>query len=104
MDLGLAGRAAVVTAGSRGLGRATALALAAEGCDLLLSSRGREALPCPGLHRTDRMLQLYGDSPSPWPMGDPADFGSVVAFLCSRQAAFVTATTLVVDGGATLGL
>ncbi len=37
-------------------------------------------------------------------MGDPADFGGVVAFLCSRQATFVTATTLVVDGAATLGL
>ena len=35
---------AVVTAGSRGLGRATALALAAEGCDLVLSSRGGDAL------------------------------------------------------------
>ena len=37
-------------------------------------------------------------------MGDPADFGAVVTFLCSQQAAFVTATTLVVDGGATQGL
>ncbi len=44
MDLGLTGRVAVVTAGSRGLGRATALALAAEGCDLVLSSRGGDAL------------------------------------------------------------
>ena len=243
MDLGLAGRVAVVTAGSRGLGRATALALAAEGCDLVLSSRGGDALrgtaadaaafgvaveaveadvtdpatpgvlvgralerfgrldvaignaggppagralevddeailgavglnllpsirlvrasaepmrsagwgrivlitsatvkqpspvlalsntaraglwgwaktaaqdlapagvtlnlACPGLHRTDRMLELYGDRPAPGPMGDPADFGAAVTFLCSQQAAFVTATTLVIDGGATLGL
>jgi 3-oxoacyl-[acyl-carrier protein] reductase len=242
MDLGLAGRVAVVTAASRGLGRATALALAAEGCDLVLSSRGGPALEataadaaalgvavevvaadvtdpatparlveraqqrfdrldvavanaggppagralevgdeailaavglnllpsvrlvraaavpmrsagwgrmvlitsatvkqpspalalsntartglwgwaktaaqdlfasgitlnllCPGLHRTDRMLELYGEG-GVGPMGDPADFGAAAAFLCSQQAAFVTATTLVVDGGATLGL
>ena len=242
MDLGLRGRVAVVTAASKGLGRATALALAAEGCDLVLSSRGgaeleataadaaalgiavdvmaadvtdpatparlvdralerfgrldvavanaggppagraldqddgailaavglnllpsvrlvRAAatpmgaagwgrivlitsatvkqpapnlalsntaraglwgwaktaaqdlfpsgvtlnLACPGFHRTGRMLDLYGDHP-PGPMGDPADFGAAVAFLCSEQAAFVNATTLVVDGGATLGL
>jgi NAD(P)-dependent dehydrogenase (short-subunit alcohol dehydrogenase family) len=36
--------------------------------------------------------------------GDPGDFGRAVAFLCSSSAAFITATTLVVDGGATLGL
>jgi 3-oxoacyl-[acyl-carrier protein] reductase len=242
MDLGLAGRAAVVTAASRGLGRAAALSLAAEGCDLVVSSRGGAALDataadaaalgvaveavaadvtdpatparlveralerfgrldvavanaggppagralevdddailaavglnllpsvrlvraaaepmrstgwgrmvlvtsatvkqpspslalsntartglwgwaktaaqdlfasgitlnliCPGLHRTDRMLDLYGEV-APGPMGDPTDFGALVTFLCSQQAAFVTATTLVVDGGATLGL
>ncbi len=243
MDLGLTGRAAVVAAASRGLGRASALALAAEGCDLVLSSRGGAALEataadaaalgvavdvvaadvtevgtparlveralerfgrldvavanaggppagralqvdddailaaiglnllpsvrmvraaaepmraagwgrivlitsatvkqpsptlalsntartglwgwaktaaqdlfpsgvtlnlaCPGLHRTDRVLELYGEGGNPNAMGDPADFGAVVTFLCSQQAAFVTATTLVVDGGASLGL
>ena len=31
MDLGLDGKAAIVTGGSRGIGRATALGLAAEG-------------------------------------------------------------------------
>jgi 3-oxoacyl-[acyl-carrier protein] reductase len=37
-------------------------------------------------------------------MGDPADFGSVAAFLCSAQAAFVNGAAVVVDGGATLAL
>jgi 3-oxoacyl-[acyl-carrier protein] reductase len=37
-------------------------------------------------------------------MGDPADFASVVAFLCSRQAGFVNGAAVVVDGGATLAL
>jgi len=58
-------------------------------------------LICPGPHRTDRMLGLGG---VPARAGDPGDFGRAVAFLCSSSAAFITGTTLVVDGGATLGL
>jgi 3-oxoacyl-[acyl-carrier protein] reductase len=42
MDLGLAGRAAVVTGGSKGLGRAIALELAAEGADVAICSRHAE--------------------------------------------------------------
>ncbi len=40
MDLGLAGKVAVVTGSSRGIGRAIALSLAAEGCRVVLSARG----------------------------------------------------------------
>jgi NAD(P)-dependent dehydrogenase (short-subunit alcohol dehydrogenase family) len=39
MDLGLAGRAAVVAGGSRGMGRATAECLAAEGCRVAVLAR-----------------------------------------------------------------
>jgi 3-oxoacyl-[acyl-carrier protein] reductase len=243
MDLGLSGRAAVVTAASKGLGRATALALAAEGCDVVVSSRGgerleavaeearalgvravavtadahdptagervvqtaldafgrldvavanaggppparaldlddaaildaveanllasvrlvRAAVPpmraggwgrllcitshtvkqpapglalsntartglyawcktaaqdlvadgitlnllCPGLHRTDRVIQLHGGTAPDVPLGEPEDFGATAAFLCSAQAAFITGTAVLIDGGATLGL
>ena len=58
-------------------------------------------LVCPGPHATDRMIQLGG---SDGPMGDPDDFGSVVAFLCSKQAAFVSGTAVMVDGAITSGL
>jgi 3-oxoacyl-[acyl-carrier protein] reductase len=44
MDLELAGKAAIVTGSSRGLGLASAKALAAEGCRVCLSARGAEAL------------------------------------------------------------
>ena len=44
MDLGLKGRRAIVCASSKGLGRACAFALAREGVDLVINSRGAEAL------------------------------------------------------------
>lgn len=65
----------------------------------------------PGSHDTDRIRSLYGGDTSgaaagipAGVLGDPADFGSVVAFLCSQQARFVTGAHVQVDGGAYRGL
>ncbi len=44
MDLGIAGKRAIVNGGSAGLGRGSALALAREGVDLFVSARGEERL------------------------------------------------------------
>jgi 3-oxoacyl-[acyl-carrier protein] reductase len=63
------------------------------------------------VHATDRMTQLYGDDLGSMArgipvgfVGDPGDFGQVVAFLCSEHARFVTGVHLPVDGGAIAGL
>jgi 3-oxoacyl-[acyl-carrier protein] reductase len=60
----------------------------------------------PGLHDTDRLRSLHGGDTSAAGAGVPAgvvgrpeDFGSVVAFLCSDQARYITGTALAVDGG-----
>jgi 3-oxoacyl-[acyl-carrier protein] reductase len=59
-------------------------------------------LACPGTHDTERARQagLLGDGP----VGDPADFGKVVCFLCSDPARFVSGAALMVDGATTSGL
>ncbi len=44
MDLGIRGKVALVAASSKGLGRASAASLAAEGVELVLCARGEEAL------------------------------------------------------------
>jgi 3-oxoacyl-[acyl-carrier protein] reductase len=58
-------------------------------------------LACPGSHATDRMKSIAMPQ---GPMGDPADFGRVVAFLCSDPAKFISGSTVLVDGARSLGL
>lgn len=59
----------------------------------------------PGLHRTPRVTDLYSEEQqASMPMGDAADFGQVVAFLCGEPAKFTTGVQLHVDGGNYLGL
>jgi 3-oxoacyl-[acyl-carrier protein] reductase len=58
-------------------------------------------LACPGYHATERLKEVALPE---GPIGDPADFGRVVAFLCSQPAAFVSGTALMVDGARSAGL
>ena len=61
-------------------------------------------LACPGYHATDR-LRAIGGAPDGLLTGDPADFGKIVAFLCSEPAGFVSGAALQVDGAqSVLGL
>lgn len=65
----------------------------------------------PGTILTDRVHELYsgnldelaGSIPA-GRIGDPDELGAVCAFLCSRQAAYITGQTLGVDGGALRGV
>jgi 3-oxoacyl-[acyl-carrier protein] reductase len=61
-------------------------------------------LACPGSHDTDRMKALVASGSFKGRLGDPRDFGKVVAFLCSDAAKFVSGTALQVDGAGVVGL
>ena len=59
----------------------------------------------PGIHATARMAHLYPSMeeaargvPS-GVVGDPADLGQAVAFLCSQQARHITGVAMQIDGG-----
>ena len=58
MDLGLSGKVALVAAASRGLGRAIAFELGAEGAQIVMCARGREALDAA---RDDIVAQTNAD-------------------------------------------
>jgi 3-oxoacyl-[acyl-carrier protein] reductase len=51
MDLGIAGRSAIICGGSAGLVRGVAKALAADGVDVLLAARSEDRLDVTGPHR-----------------------------------------------------
>jgi len=82
VDLGLTGRAALVCGGSRGIGRAIADGLAAEGVDVAIVARGREELE-DAAHEIEkshgvRALALPGD------LTRPEDPARVVAIAYER--------------------
>jgi 3-oxoacyl-[acyl-carrier protein] reductase len=67
----------------------------------------------PGRIDTPRMTELYGADGPPAEelaqiplgrMGSPREFGDVVCFIASGRAAYITGTTVLVDGGSSRGL
>jgi 3-oxoacyl-[acyl-carrier protein] reductase len=65
----------------------------------------------PGLHATERLSALHGGDVGgaaqgipAGSVGDPDDFGAVVAFLCSEHARYIVGTALPVEGGLYRGL
>lgn len=84
MDLGLRGKHAVVTGGSRGIGRAIAEALVAEGANVAICARGQEGL--------DEALAALG-------AGGTTVFGQVADVTAAADtAAFLEASAAVLGG------
>jgi NAD(P)-dependent dehydrogenase (short-subunit alcohol dehydrogenase family) len=95
MDLQLAGRRAVVTGGSKGIGKAVANALANEGCDVGLVARGEEALAA----AADELTRSSGRKIVPL----PADTGSdeSVAQMARRAHEQLGGVDILVNAAAT---
>jgi 3-oxoacyl-[acyl-carrier protein] reductase len=89
-------------AGLQGFLKTAALAVAADGVTI------NSVLP--GGHATKRLIDLAGNNPEvvntipARRFGTPEEFGAIVAFLTSSHTGFMTATTIVMDGGAVQGL
>ncbi len=89
MDLGLKGKNVVVTGGSKGIGRATALALADEGANVAICARGAEALEA-----TRKDIEARGVKAHAAPC-DVADAAALAAFLDGARAALGSVDILV---------
>lgn len=94
MDLGLQGRVAVITAASKGLGRACARAFAREGARLVICSRDEAALQAAAAQiRTEsesEVLALRAD------VGSPADIARLISAAVER---FGGIDSLVINAG-----
>lgn len=87
MDLQLVGRRALVTGGSRGIGRAVAAALIAEGATVTITARGREAL--------ERAAAELGAHP----VVDAAEVATVITFLASPLSVAINGDAIACGGG-----
>src|SRR5712691_10229791 len=71
--------------------------------DAILTDRIRPLAVAAGADPEERIKQQSAAAPM-GRLGDPAEFGAACAFLCSKQAGYITGQTLGVDGGALLGV
>jgi 3-oxoacyl-[acyl-carrier protein] reductase len=71
--------------------------------DAILTDRLADIARAQGIDPEQRMKQSAAAAPMKR-LGTTAEFGAACAFLCSRQAAYVTGQTLGIDGGSLLGV
>jgi 3-oxoacyl-[acyl-carrier protein] reductase len=77
LDLGIAGRKAIVCASSRGLGRACAIALAEAGCELTVNGRDRARLAATAKDIRERFGVTVHERPGD--LNDPATREALIA-------------------------
>jgi 3-oxoacyl-[acyl-carrier protein] reductase len=96
--------------GVTGLAKTLARELATDGItvnclapDAILTDRTRDIARSRGLD-TEEEIRRQGQAAPMKRLGDPAEFGATCAFLCSRQAGYITGQTIGIDGGSLLGV
>jgi 3-oxoacyl-[acyl-carrier protein] reductase len=94
MDLGLTGKVAVVCAASRGLGKASALMLANEGCDLAICSRDVASITA----TAEQIASMTGRTVSAHAV-DVTDPKAIGAFAHAVEKKYGRADILVNNGG-----
>ena len=83
MDLELKGKAAIVTGGSRGIGKAIALALAREGAEVAIAARGAAALDAAAAQISAEVGRPIKTAPT-----DTGDDASVKVMVAAALSAF----------------
>ena len=96
--------------GVTGLAKTLSLELAPDGItvnciapDAILTDRMRDIAIAKGLDPEEE-LKRQGRAAPMKRLGDPEEFGATCAFLCSRQAGYITGQTVGIDGGSLLGV
>jgi 3-oxoacyl-[acyl-carrier protein] reductase len=97
MDLGLQGRTALVMGASRGLGRATAAALAREGARVAIASRSQERLE-EAAAAIEADLSTNGSPPTPF-VADATDLERLAALPAEVETALGPVEILVTNTG-----
>jgi 3-oxoacyl-[acyl-carrier protein] reductase len=97
-------------AGVTGMAKTLSREVAADGItvnclapDAILTDRIRSLATAAGGDPEEQLKRRAAEAPMRR-FGDPAEFGAACAFLCSRQAGYITGQTLGVDGGSVLGV
>ena len=71
--------------------------------DAILTDRMRSLAASAGGDPEEQLKRRAAEAPM-GRFGDPAEFGATCAFLCSRQAGYITGQTIGVDGGSLIGV
>jgi 3-oxoacyl-[acyl-carrier protein] reductase len=71
--------------------------------DAILTERTRNIAIAAGKD-PDEQIKLAAAAAPMGRLGDPAEFGAACAFLCSKQAGYISGQTLGIDGGTLLGV